>query len=143
MKKNILKSAVCSMVALAMIFMPAFLRAQDAMSTNAPAMSDQTNAPVKKHRKHDWLVFNGKVNSIDTNVMTLTVGERTFEISSDTRITKDGEPAILSEGIVGDKVGGAYKKSDDGKLTATTIHFGKKMKSKSSEMNSETNSVGK
>jgi hypothetical protein len=72
----------------------------------------------------------------------LTVGERTFEITSDTKISKDGQPAILSDGVVGEKVGGAYKKSDDGKLAATTIHFGDKKKKETSE-SSSTNSVGK
>jgi len=56
----------------------------------------------------------------------LTVGKRTFEVTSETKITKNGQPAILSDIAVGDKVGGAYKKADDGKLTATTINDGKK-----------------
>ena len=28
--------------------------------------------------------------------MTLTVGKRTFEVTADTKITKNGEPATLS-----------------------------------------------
>jgi len=118
------------------------------VSTNAPAVSDQTsvtttNAPVKRHRKHDSLVFGGTLSAIDTNAMTLTVGERTFEITSDTKITKAGQPAVLADGVVGGKVSGAYKKSEDGKLTATTIHFGDKKKKQSApSTGSTTNSVG-
>jgi hypothetical protein len=71
-------------------------------------------------------VFRGTVSLVDTNAMTFTVGKRTFNITSETRITKNGEPATLEDIAVGDKVGGAYKKDDDGKLNATTVRDGKK-----------------
>lgn len=169
MKTLILKITALSLFAAAMVAAPT--RAQDAMSTNAPALVDQTpmpatnppavmdqtpipntsattNAPVK-HRKHDRLVFHGKLSAVDTNAMTLTVGERTFEISSETIITKDGGPAILSDGVVGEMAGGAYKKGADGKLTATSIHFGgnadgekkKKKKANPDAVSGTTNSV--
>jgi hypothetical protein len=151
MKKIILKITALSLFAAAVGTASVSARGQDAMSTNAPAVMDQTpiqntsaptNAPVK-HRKHDHLVFHGKLSAIDTNAMTLTVGERTFEISSETIITKDGEPAILSDGVVGEMAGGAYKKDADGKLTAMSIHFGEKKKKKTNpdDMGGSTNSV--
>lgn len=68
--------------------------------------------------------FRGTVTALDTNAMTLTVGQRTFEITSETMITKGDKPAILSDGAVGEPVRGAYKKSTGGKLDATTIRFG-------------------
>jgi hypothetical protein len=153
MKKNILKITILNLFAAAIIAVPATGRAQDAMSTNTPAaaldQADQgsvqtTNAPVKKHKRHDRLVFNGKLSAIDTNAMTLTVGKRTFEISSETRITKDGQPATLSDGVAGEKVSGAYTQDADGKLTATSIHFGEKKKKKEANPDStvgSTNSV--
>jgi hypothetical protein len=150
MKKYILKITALSLFAAAVVITSASApaRAQDAMSTNMSTTSEQTtNAPVK-HHKHDHLVFNGKLSSIDTNAMTLTVGERTFEITSETKIIKDGQPAILSDGVMGEMVGGVYKKSTDGKLTATTIRFGakseKKMKKSANpdSMGSTTNSPG-
>lgn len=138
MKKTILTITTLSLFAAAMIALPAPAQAQDTTSTNAPA------APVK-HKKHDHSVFNGKLSAVDTNAMTLTVGERTFEITSETKITKDGKPATLADGVVGETVGGAYKKDAEGKLTATSIHFGaneKKHKKKSeSDTGSSTNSV--
>jgi hypothetical protein len=170
MKKLILKIIALSLFAAAIVATSA--RAQDATSTNIPAVVDQTpvvqntnppaviepvpvqntsaptNAPVKKHKKRDHSVFNGKLVAVDTNAMTLTVGERTFEISSETIITKDGAPAILSDGVVGEPASGAFKKDADGKLTATSIHFGgkadgekKKKKTASDNMASSTNSV--
>jgi hypothetical protein len=133
MKKTILTITALSLFAAAMIVLPMPAPAQDAASTNAPV----------KPKKHDHSVFNGKLGAIDTNAMTLTVGERTFEITSDTKITKDGKPATLADGVVGETVSGAYKKDADGKLIATSIHFGeKKHKKKSdSESGSSTNSV--
>jgi hypothetical protein len=159
MKKIILKiTAVCVFTA-ALATMLSNVHGQDAMSTNAPAVVDQTpdqtsiqtnNVPVKKHnKKHDRSMFNGKLTAVDTNAMTLTVGERTFEISSETMITKAGEPATLSEGVTGETATVAFKKDADGKLTATSIHFGakaegekkKKKKANPDDMGTSTNNV--
>ena len=71
------------------------------------------------------MVFNGIVIAVNTNAMTL-VSKRTFDITSATKITKNGQPATLSGVAVGDKVGIAYKKAADGKLTAMTVNDGKK-----------------
>jgi hypothetical protein len=151
MKRTILKITACTLFAAAMVAAPVLSRAQDATSTNAPAMTDQTsvpipvqttNAPVKKARKHDRLVFNGKLASVDTNAMTLTVGTRTFEITSDTKIVKDGKPATLSDGVVGGMAAGSYKKAEGGKLDALTVRFGEKKKKEPTESTgSTTNSV--
>ena len=97
MKKHILTITALSLFAAAIAAMPVSAQAQDTTSTNAPA----------KHKKHDHSVFNGKLSAVDAKAMTLTVGERTFEITSDTKITKDGKPATLAEGVVGETVGGA------------------------------------
>ncbi len=159
MKKIILKITAVCVFAAALTALPTNVHAQDAMSTNAPAVVDQTptqtsiqttNAPVKKHnKKHDRSVFNGKLTAVDTNAMTLTVGERTFEITSETIITKAGEPATLSEGVTGETASVAFKKDADGKLTATSIHFGakaesekkKKKKTNPDSTDSSTNNV--
>jgi hypothetical protein len=120
MKKHILPFIITTLFAAAIAGVPTLSRAQD---TNAAAPSNQTNAPVQK--KHSLSVANGKVSALDATAMTLTVGKRTFEINSDTKINKDGKPAVLGDISVGDKVGISYKKSDDGKLTAMTVNDGK------------------
>jgi len=122
MKTQIAKLTL-GLFATAIIAAPVLSRAQDT-GTNAPAAPAQT-APAKP-KKHEGIPFHGTVSAVDTKAMTLTVAKRTFEVTSDTKITKDGKPAILSDIAVGDKVGGAYKKSGD-KLTAMTIHDGKKV----------------
>jgi hypothetical protein len=139
MKKHILTITALSLFAAAIVAMPVSAQAQDPTSTNAPA------APVK-HKKHDTVPFHGKLSAIDAKAMTLTVSERTFEITSDTKITKDGKLATLADGVTGEMVGGAYKKDATGKLIATSIHFGgkadgEKKHKKKSESGSSTNSV--
>jgi hypothetical protein len=121
MTKNISKITVLSLFAAALVAMPGLSRAE---VTNAPAATNQTTQP--KPKKHESLVFNGTASAVNTNAMTLTVSKHTFDITSATKITKNGQPATLSGVAVGDKVGIAYKKTADGKLTATTVNDGKK-----------------
>jgi hypothetical protein len=121
--KNQIAKLTLSLFATAIIAAPMLSRAQN-NSTNPPAAPAQTE-PAKP-KKHESPPFHGTVSAVDTKAMTLTVAKRTFEVTSDTKITKDGKPAVLSDIAVGDKVDGAYKKADNGKLAATTINVGKK-----------------
>ena len=121
MTKKIAKITTLSLFAAALVAMPVLSRAQD---NNAPASPNQT-APAKP-KKHNNPPFHGKLGAVDTNAKTLTVGTLTLQITPDTKITKDGQPATLSDGVVGQSVSGSYKKTDDGKLNAVTVHFGAK-----------------
>jgi hypothetical protein len=117
MKKNI---ALYAIAAAALLAAPAAVRAQD--TTTPPA----ENAPAKKHHA---LMFHGSVSAVDTTAMTLTVGTNTVNVTSKTKIMKDGKPAALTDITVGDMVHGAYKKAD-GKMEATVIHVGEMKKKK-------------
>jgi len=132
MKRQILKITTLSLFAAAILAAPTLSLAQDT-STNAPAAS----TPKHKH----GLPFRGAVSALDANAMTLTVGKLTVQVTSETKITKDGKPAMLADGVVGEPASGYYKKDADGKLNATTIHFGSKKKETSDA--SSTNSVSK
>jgi hypothetical protein len=123
MKKHIAKITALSLFAAALVAMPVLALAQDA-NTNAPSASDQTTAP--KPKIHGVIPFRGKLDAVDTNAMTLTVGNRTFQVTADTKIFNNGEPAALSDGMVGEPVRGAYKKTEAGKLEAVNVHFGAK-----------------
>jgi Domain of unknown function (DUF5666) len=131
MKKTILKVTGGALFVAALIAAPEISRAQD---TNMPAVTPApempavaaTNSSVKVKKPRTSLVASGKVSTVDTNAMTLTVGKHTFDITSETKINKNGEPAVLSDIAVDDKVGVSYKKADGGKLDATTINDGKK-----------------
>lgn len=117
MKKNI---ALFALAAAALMAAPSLTRAQDT-STNAPSAA----APAAK--KHG-LPFHGKVAAVDTTAMTVTIGTRTFNVTSDTKIMKEGKPATLADVTVGENISGFAKKDDAGKLNATVIHIGKKAK---------------
>lgn len=112
---KITKVACFAFIAAALIATPAISRAED--STNAPAA--QTPAP-KKH----GLPFHGKVATVDANAMNFTVGTMTIEVSSATKIMKDGKPATFSDITVGEMVSGSYKKDDAGKLNASLVRIG-------------------
>ena len=119
MKNSIAKLALFSLVAVALFGSPAVSRAQDA-ATNAAA----TKAAAKK----TVLPFNGKISALDAAAATVTVGKLTLNVTSTTKITKDGSPAALSDLTVGEKITGSYKKDVAGKLNATVIHAGSKAK---------------
>ena len=70
--------------------------------------------------------FHGKLAALDKFAKTITVGKRSFQITSETKIKKGGKPATLEDGVVGETVSGYFKPSADGKLIATTINFGPK-----------------
>jgi hypothetical protein len=129
MKKQILKTVLFSLVAAALVTLPSLSRAADA--TNAPAATSS-----KKSTLH------GKAEAVDTAAMTLTVGTQVVKVTSATKITKDSKPATLEEVLVGDTVSISYKKGEDGKLNATSIHDGlttSKKKKKASSESSATN----
>jgi len=127
--KNILQ---ISLFAAAIVAAPALSRAQDT-TTNMPAPPART-APAPA-RPAKALVFKGTISAIDTNAMTFTVETRTFDITSETRITKDGQPAILSEGVVGEPVSGTYKTGDKGRLNAVIVRFGAMKKKEAAAAN--------
>ena len=123
MNKHTTRIMVLTLCAAAILAVPALSRAQDT-ATNAPAAPGQTMQP--KLKKLGTLPFHGDLASVDTNAMTFVVGKRTFQVTSDTKITKDDKPAVLADGVAGQTVSGSYKKNDDGKLDAVTVHFGGK-----------------
>jgi len=136
MKKHIAKISMPILCAAAILAAPALSRAQDA--TNTPAPAGRTIPPVKKPgaAPSATLSFHGILTAVDTNAMTLTIEKRTFEMTSETIVTKDDKPAMLAEGAAGDQVSGTYKKNAEGKLDAVTVRFttatgGKKKKESS------------
>ena len=114
MNKSILKFALLSLLAVAVAGTPVALQAQNA----------STNAPAKKH--NGPLPFHGKLSAIDNTAKTISLGNETIQITSATKISKAGKPAMLEDGAVGDEVAGSYKKDADGKLEAVSLRFGPK-----------------
>ena len=113
--------ALFALVAAALIAAPVVSRAEDKPAKSAPA-ADAAAPAAKKHS----LPFNGKVTSVDATAMTVTVGSQTLNVTSETKIVKDGKPATLADITVGESARGSYKKDDAGKLNAASISIGEK-----------------
>src|ERR1017187_3681834 len=122
MKNNIAKITLFTLVAAALVAMPVASRAGDSTNTPPPASTH----PAKKI---GGLPFKGKVAAVDpAAAMTFTVGTMTIAVTSETKITKDGQPATFADITSGATVGGSCKKDAAGKLTATTVRIGEKKK---------------
>ena len=136
MKNHVSKIIHLSLFAIALLALPALIRAQDA-NTNAAPVTDQS-APAKP-KAPATIPFHGKLKAVDAGAMTLTVGNRIFEVTAGTKIFNNGEPAALADGKVGEPVRGTYLKTDNGKLEAVTVHFGAKTDEKSKPESSREN----
>jgi hypothetical protein len=72
--------------------------------------------------------IHGRIESIDRTNMTLTIKDTgrkeplTVFITSQTRLFKDGEPAITSDLAVGEKIHGSARKDAAGELDALRIY---------------------
>jgi hypothetical protein len=114
MKMKLIKSSLFAAVAATLAFAPVAGRAADT-TTNTPAATE--TAP----KKHASLPFKGTVATVDASAMTITVGAMTIGVTSTTKITKDGTPAVFADIAVGATVSGSYKKDAAGKLTANSV----------------------
>jgi hypothetical protein len=144
MKKHT-KIALFSLIAASVIAVPVWLHAQDASSSTTASSSSDTTPATPKH-KHG-APFRGTVDGVDTNAMTLTVGSRTFQITSTTKIANNGQPGVLSDATVGEPVTGYYRPDPDNTntLDAVSVHLGKSKgsgkKHKSSDSDRSTTST--
>lgn len=129
MKKTVHRIVVMSLLAVAITFVPTPALGQGKKKGKGPA---EQNEPFKGTKKEGVIPFRGKLASVDKTAKTITVGERTFQITSETRLMKAGKPATLDDAVVGEEVGGQYKKAEDGKLMAGMVRFGPKPEGESS-----------
>jgi hypothetical protein len=117
MKKPI---ALYALIVAALMAAPALVRAEDSPAKKPAAA--EAGAPAKKH----GVPFRGTVSAVDAKAMTVKLASRTFTVTSETKITKEGKPAVFADITVGEKITGQYKKDSAGKLEATIIHIGGK-----------------
>ena len=73
--------------------------------------------------------FHGKITAVDVATKVITVGERKFQVTSDTRLMKAGKPATFGDATVGEDVGGAYREVG-GTMTLTSLRIGPKPEGK-------------
>ncbi|MGO8926524.1 MAG: hypothetical protein ACLQU3_06530 [Limisphaerales bacterium] len=136
MLKSVLRIGVIGLLAAAIAGMPAQLLAQ---STNNPTAAKKTSVAKKDAAPNSKAAhpFHGKLAAVDKVVKTIKVGESVYQITSETKITKDGKPATLDEGVIGEPVSGYVKPAEGGKMAATSVHFGAKADAKAGSKKKE------
>ena len=77
--------------------------------------------------------FNGKLASVDKVAKTITIGKSTYQMTSETIITKAGKPATLEDGVIGEEASGYAKPGENGKMNMTKLRFGPKAEEKTAE----------
>src|SRR5712675_853223 len=114
MKKTILTGGLAALLALGVAVspMPALAQSTNANTNTAKAK----DAPAEKKasskdaaEKKSAGPFHGKLASVDKAARTITVGKRTFQVTSETKIHKAGKPGTFDDGVVGDEVSGYVK----------------------------------
>jgi hypothetical protein len=74
--------------------------------------------------------FRGKVSAVDQNAKTFTIAgkqaSRVFKVTENTTITKEGNPATMTDIVENEQARGSYLKHDDGTLEAKTVKIGPK-----------------
>ena len=124
MKTNLLGIVTISLLAAMAAMSPSRGFAQE--KPNEKTSAAEKKSQPKGEKKEGRGPFHGKLAAVDKKAKTITVGERTFQITSDSKLSKGGKPATLDDAVVGEEVSGNYQKSDDDKLNARTVRFGPK-----------------
>jgi|GEM_PF-3843321 len=95
--------------------------------TNTPAASTK-----HKSKKSSTTTVSGVVASVDNDAKTITLKDhdKPYQVTSKTKITKKGEPALLTDFVAGDKVSIRAKEDAAGMLAATSIQTPTKPKKK-------------
>jgi hypothetical protein len=121
MIRSTLKLGLYCLIAAALSGASEKLQAQD-MPSNVE--KSQPNEP--RSSKSGLTPFQGKLKAVDKTAKTIAFGKTTVHVTDETKITKEGKPATLDDGVAGEPVAGNYKKGDDGKLIAAMVRFGAK-----------------
>ena len=101
-----------------------------AQSTNKPATKKAQTDEKDKSAHKSAHPFHGKLAAVDQAAKTITIGKSIYQITSETKITKAGKPAVLADGVVGEEASGYAKPMDGGKMYAATLTFGPKPEGK-------------
>lgn len=111
---------------------------------SAPAQETEGRTPAveKKtvgEKKARPVPFQGTLAKVDKSARAITVGKRVFQITAQTRLFKNGgaAPAVLEDGVVGQRVTGSYIKPAEGTaLVAWSVYFGGKGEGQTTEKKS-------
>jgi hypothetical protein len=133
MTTSIARLTLLAFISAALASAPVRSQAQTTNKAPVDKAASQGAEATKPEKPGKAGPFHGKLAAVDKVAKTITVGKRTFQITSETRIKKTGKPATLDDGVVGETVSGYVKPASDGKLAATTVNFGPKPAPQESE----------
>ncbi len=127
MSKLLKKSLLAALFALILSGVATNVRAADEKAPATTPAPEKKADGAEKKKKRDTYPFNGKLKSVDKTAMTFTLEgkekDRVIAVTPNTKFTKDGKPAILDDGKVGEHTTGTVKKTADGKEEAVTVHL--------------------
>lgn len=137
MKRNcIILCSLTTIVALGLLAFTASAQLQPSKSAEKPlagaSMKPSTNSASGK-RSPSGHPFHGKLSAIDKSAKTITVGKSVYHFTAETKIKKDGKPATLDDGVIGEPSSGYVKPAADGAMTASSVTFGAKADAKTSK----------
>jgi uncharacterized protein YqeY len=97
------------------------------MTTPMQAATKAATTENAKAKKAKATVYNGKVATVEKMAKTFTLDGKkdlVFQVTSETRIVKDGKPATMDDVTVGESVKVRSKVKDD-KTDALLVQIGK------------------
>ena len=135
--KSIIISSVC-VLALA-VCVPLSVSAKGKKSEASPAADASPSASVAASPRA--LPFHGMISAVDQSAKTFTIAgketSRVFKVTDRTTVTKDGNPATMSDIAANDQARGSYWKGEDGSLEAKTVKLGAKTEKEKSKKKSK------
>lgn len=116
---------------------PLTASAQFKKSSPSPTASPTTSPADSPAKSERALPFRGTISAVDQSAKTFTIAgketSRVFKVTDRSVITKDGNPATMSDIAEKDEVRGSYWKGADGSLEAKAVKLGAKTEKKESK----------
>lgn len=122
--KTFLKSTVLALVATSLVFS---VQAAEKKEKGEGKAKAEGKAEAPGQAKAKALPYGGTISAKTADSITVKAktAEKTFAVTADTKIVKDGKPAKLDDAVVGDAVGVSYM-DNAGKLEAKSLRLGAK-----------------
>ncbi len=113
------------LVPLAALAVAPLAAGTSAADTPVPA---EAAPDAAKKKAAERLPFRGTIKSTDAAAMTVTLGgqqrDRVFHITSESRLTKAGQPAVFGDIKPGEEVGGQYRRRENGEMEILSLRVG-------------------
>jgi hypothetical protein len=94
-----------------------------AVTITLPIFAADEKSADKKDASPRALPLRGKVDAVDKQAKTFKINERTFTVTTDTKIKKDGKEATFDDLAVGANVTGSAKENAGKKLVVGSLNI--------------------